>query len=197
MSKLYMRDQLGNFREVAPPAQVPQNEATFATPVNSKQPGPLLSYYNDLASGQLPPENMRIENLEFRVRIDPAGEVQSSTEAVQIISQFNFALRRIAGFAMNPAGLGNAGGLISFNVFEQGRNFSVFKKPISFGSVISTSGAGNLAEWDGVYVCVPGTQLVVTWSVDTQRWASLVGATREVGVQLIGDYVICRGNSGF
>lgn len=202
MSKMYMKDQLGNFRElapgnVAPSSHVAQQDATFAVPVQRDQPGPLRAYYNDLASGMLPPENMRIENLEYRVRIDPAGEIQQSTQAVQIISQYNFALRRIAGFAMNPSGLGNAGGLISFNVQEQGRSFFVFKKPISFGSVIATSGAGNLAEWDGTYVCVPGTQLEVTWTIDTPRWAALVGATREVGVQLIGDYVICRGTSGF
>lgn len=196
MAQTYMRDRLGNFHEVAPVQNSPQPaSAPCANPVPADQAGPLRAYYNDLASGKLPPENMRIENLEFRVRIDPAGTVQQATAAVQIISQYNFALRRIAGFAMNAPGLGNASALIGFNVFEEGRNFSVFKKPISFASIMATSGAGNLAEWDGVYVCVPGTQLVATWTVDTQRWATLVGATREVGVQLIGDYVICRGVS--
>jgi len=56
---------------------------------------------------------------------------------------------------------------------------------------MSTSGAGNLAEWDGVYITVPGTQIEVAWVVDT-RWAALVGATREFGVQLMGDLVACR-----
>lgn len=191
MGQLYMRDDLGNFREVAPPAQ--SAPATFARPVPADQIGPLRAYYGDLASGRIPPENMRIENLEYRVRIDPTGAVQQSTAAVQVISQYNFALRRVTGFALNPQGLGSAPGLIGFNIREEGRNFTVFKKPVSMASILATSGAGNLAEWDGVYICVPGTQIVVDWTIDTQRWPILVGATREVGVQLIGDYVICRG----
>ena len=93
---------------------------------------------------------------------------------------------------MNPSALGNAPGLINFNCEEQGRSFTVFKTPVSFASVISVSGAGNLSEFDGVYICVPGTQFQVNWTVDTQRWGALVGASREVGIQLIGDLVSCR-----
>jgi hypothetical protein len=48
-----------------------------------------------------------------------------------------------------------------------------------------------VAAWDGVYITVPGTDLAVAWSVDTQRWPALVGATKEFGVQLLGDYVAC------
>lgn len=154
--------------------------------------GPVLGYYSDLASGYVYPERARIENIQFRVRIDPAGDITFSTAAVQIVSNYNFVIRRIAGFAMNPGALGNAPALINFNLFEQGRSFSVFKTGISFASIISTSGAGNLSEFDGVYITVPGTQLEVQWQVDTARWAALVGASREVGVQLIGDLVSCR-----
>jgi hypothetical protein len=61
-------------------------------------------------------------------------------------------------------------------------------------SLLSRSGSGNIAEWDGVYITVPGTDIAVQWSVDTQRWPVLVGATKELGVQLLGDYVVCRGS---
>lgn len=189
MSQFYVRDNLGNFRAL--PAQNTPSPQSVPVASVSPQVGPLRAYYDDLASGKIPPENMRIESLEYRVRIDPAGAIQFSTAAVQIISQYNFALRRVAGFALNPAGLGSAPALIGFNIKEEGRNFTVFKRPISMASILATSGAGNLAEWDGVYICVPGTQVLVDWSVDTQRWPILVGATIEVGVQLIGDYVVC------
>jgi hypothetical protein len=156
-------------------------------------PGALQQYYSDLASGAIPPENMRIEDLQFRCRIDPAGNVTFQTEKVTLISRFNFAFRRVTGFVMNPNFAGAAPSLVSFNIKEQGRDFSVFKKAVSMQSILTLVGAGNPAEWDGVYITVPGTDLAVEWSVDTQRWAALVGTTQEFGVQLLGDYVVCRG----
>jgi hypothetical protein len=158
--------------------------------------GPLLGYYSDLASGYLFPEKARIENLQFRVRIDPAGAITYQTPPVQIVSNYNFVIRRIVGFAMNPGSLGNAPALIDFNLVEQGRSFSVFKRNVSFASMIGTSGAGNICEWDGAYICVPGTSFDVTWAVDTGRWGSLVGSSREVGIQIIGDLVSAAGGEG-
>ena len=157
-------------------------------------PGPLLQYYSDLSSGMLPPEDMRIEDLSFRVRIAPDGSIQFESPAVTVLSRYNFAFRRVAGWAMDPDLMGAAAALVSFQVVEQGRDFRIVKKPIPTQSLLSRSGSGNLAEWDGVYICVRGTDLAVEWTVDTQRWAGLVGATKELGVQLLGDYVVCRGN---
>ncbi len=157
-------------------------------------PGPLLQYYSDLSSGMLPPEDMRIEDLQFRVRIDPAGQIQFESPPVTLISRYNFAFRRVTGFIMDPDLAGAAPMLVNFQIKEDGRNFNVFKRGVSMQSLLSRSGSGNIAEWDGVYITVPGTDLRVEWTVDTARWAGLVGATREMGVQLLGDYVVCRGN---
>jgi hypothetical protein len=157
-------------------------------------PGALIQYYSDLSSGLLPPEDMRVEDLQFRVRIDPAGNITFESPAVTLISRYNFAFRRVSGFIMDPDLSGAAPMLVNFQIQEQGRDFSVFKRPVSMQSLLSRSGSGNLAEWDGVYITVPGTDLAVSWTVDTARWAALVGATKEMGVQLLGDYVVCRGN---
>lgn len=154
--------------------------------------GPMLGYYSDLASGYLRPDNARIESLQFRARIDPAGTITFSTPAVQIVSDYSFVLRRIVGFALGGLDvLGNAPALIDFNFVEQGRSFSVFKRNVSFAALIE-----NPMEWDGCYVCVPGTAFDVTWAVDTTRWASLVGTSREVGVQLLGDLVSVKAPGG-
>lgn len=157
-------------------------------------PGALAQYYSDLSSGLLPPDNMRLEDLSFRVRIDPTGEIQFESPAVTVLSRYNFAFRRASGWGLDPDLQGAAPSLVSFQIQEQGRDFRVFKKPVPMQSLLSRSGSGNTVEWDGVYICVPGTDLEVIWTVDTRRWASLVGATKEMGVQLIGDYVTCRGN---
>ncbi len=157
-------------------------------------PGALASYYGDLSSGLIVPENMRIEDLTFRVIINPLGQIVAETQKITLISRYNFVFRRAIGWIMDPDLAGPAPSLVSFNVQEQGRNFDVFKRPVPMQSLVSRSGAGNLAEWDGVYITVPGTDLAVNWTVDSQRWPGLVGATKEFGVQLIGDYVVCRGN---
>ena len=156
-------------------------------------PGALIQYYSDLSSGMLPPEDMRIEDLQFRVRINPDGTIAAQSNPVTLLSRYNFAFRRVSGFIMDPDLAGAAPMLVNFQVQEQGRDFTVFKRPVAMQSLLSRSGSGNIAEWDGVYITVPGTDLAVEWTIDTQRWAALVGATKEMGVQLLGDYVVCRG----
>ena len=157
-------------------------------------PGALIQYYSDLSSGMLPPEDMRIEDLQFRVIIDPTGQITFESRPVTLISRYNFAFRRVSGFILDPDLAGAAPSLVDFQIREQGRNFQVFKRPVAMQSLLSRSGSGNIAEWDGVYITVPGTDLTVEWTVDTARWPVLVGATKEMGVQLLGDYVVCRGN---
>ena len=126
-------------------------------PKNAVQvpPGALLQYYSDLSSGAIAPEDMRIEDLQFKVTINPLGQTTFESQAVTLISRYNFAFRRLVGFAMDADLLGPAAALVSFNVKEQGRDFSVFKRPVSMAALIS--GGGILFhEWDGVYITVPG-----------------------------------------
>jgi len=111
-------------------------------------PGALVQYYADLASGIVAPEDMRIESLEYRVTIDPLGNIVEATEPTQIVARYNFALRAITGFIMDPDLAGAAPNLVSFNVLDQGRNFEVFKRPVNMQSLISRSGSGNIAQWD-------------------------------------------------
>jgi len=154
-------------------------------------PGSLVQYYSDLSSGMLPPENMRVENLQYRVRIDPTGLVTFNTGDIQIVSMYNFAIRRVYASMMQPLLAGAAPALVNFNLREQGRNFDVFKTPASLACGVNNNGP-NLFEWDGVYICVPGTQLAVNFTIDRPRWQSLVAAQKEFIVQVVGDYVICR-----
>jgi len=154
-------------------------------------PGRTVRYYNDLASGLLAPEDMRIEDLTYRVQIDPQGNIVFETDAIQIVSHYQFAFRRMVGWSMLPELVGAAPALVGLNVREQGRNFDVFKRPVNLQSLLSRQGDAYTHLWEGIYETVPGTQLEVSWTVDTARWAALVGASREFGVQLIGDYVAC------
>lgn len=150
-------------------------------------PGALLTYYADLASGAVRPEDIRIEDLTFQAIIDPSGQVIQQTPAYNVVSTYTLALRRVYGQIVNPIMAGAAAGLIRFNLREQGRSFDVWKQPVSFAT---TLGSGGLSH-DGVYMCVPGTQLEAVWTVDTTLWAALVGATRIVSITASGDYIRC------
>lgn len=152
-------------------------------------PGALVQYYSDLASGVIVPEDMRLEDLQFRVQIDPLGNILFQTDPIMLVSRYNFAFRRIMGFMMDPDLAGASPALVNFQVKESGRNFDIFKRPVSIASLLGT--AKNVAEWDGVYISVPGTEFEVNWTVDTARWPALVGASKEFGIQLLGDYVAC------
>jgi hypothetical protein len=154
-------------------------------------PGALAQYYGDLASGVVVPEDMRLEDLQFTVQISPTGNIVFSTDPIMLVSRYNFAFRRMVAWAQDPDLVGAAPSLVSFNIREQGRNFNVFKRPVNVQSLLSRTGSGNIHEWDGVYITVPGTELDVAWTVDTARWVALVNAAKEFGVQLLGDYVAC------
>lgn len=171
------------------PPNVPQSGMPMPMGSQPVPPGALVQYYGDLASGAIAPEDMRIEDLQYRVQIDPAGNITFESDKISLVSRYNFAFRRIVGFTMDPELAGMAPYLVGVQVREEGRNFEIFKRPINMASLLRNS--EGVAAWDGVYITVPGTDLSVVWSVDTQRWASLVGATREFGVQLMGDYVAC------
>ncbi len=175
--------------EMGVPGQVPQADMSVRDG-QRVPPGALVQYYSDLASGVIVPEDMRIENIEFRVQIDPSGNIVAQTPSMMLVSRYNFVLRRIMGFMMDPQVAGAAPSLLNVNLKEDGRNFTVFKKPMSMASLIQM-GSNSDAAWDGVYITVPGTQLEAQWFVDAARWAALVGTTKEIGIQVLGDYVAC------
>ncbi|MGL4255625.1 MAG: hypothetical protein ACRCSL_04770 [Microbacterium sp.] len=153
-------------------------------------PGEILTYYGDLASGAIRPEDVRIDALTFRAIIDRNGNVTFQSPKITVISRYNFAIRRIFGAVLDAPNAGFAAGLIRFNVQEQGRSFFVFKNPVTLSGV-TNGGSAVPYEWDGVYICVPGTDLEVTWSVDAALWQTLVGAPRVVEIVLTGDYIAC------
>jgi len=171
------------FRQLSPEQQV----AVLGK--QSISPGALVQYYNDIASGVIAPEDMRIEDLQFRVQIDPAGNIVDQTNSITLVSRYMFVFRRVMGFVLDPDFAGAAPALVNFQVRENGRNFEIFKRPVTMASMLSRT--DNITEWDGIYTTVPGTDIEVLWSVDTARWPGLVGATKEFGVQLLGDYVAC------
>lgn len=153
-------------------------------------PGPVLSYYADLASGAVRPEDIRIEDITFEAIIDSTGLVVSQTSTVQVISTYTFVIRKLYAQCADSLLAGSAPGLIKFNLQEEGRAFTVFKQPVSFAAA-----RNNPIVHDGCYLCIPGTQLASIWSVNTTLWAALVGATRIVSIVVSGDYIRCGPSS--
>lgn len=153
-------------------------------------PGQILTYYGDIASGAVRPEDVRIEALTYRVIIARDGSIQFQSPKITIISRYNFAIRAVYGAILDPLNAGFAAGLIRFNLREQGRSFDVFKNPVTLSGV-TNGGSAVPYEWDGVYITVPGTDLETSWSVDAALWQTLVGAPRIAEIVVTGDYIAC------
>jgi len=149
--------------------------------------GETLRYYGDIASGAIRPEDVRIEALTYRVIVNAAGSVAFSTPKVSVIARYSLAIRRIYGGVLNPNMAGATSGLVKFNVMEQGRNFNVFKVPVS----LSVIGASQPFLWDGIYITIPGTDLEVPWVVDQVLFVSLVGQSKIAEIVITGDYIAC------
>lgn len=153
-------------------------------------PGAILTYYGDIASGAIRPEDVRIEALTYRLIVNPVGQSAFETPKIAIISRYSLAIRRVYGAVANPEFAGIAPALIRFQLREQGREFNVFKNPVTL-SVISPAGASIPFTWDGVYITVPGTDLETAWTIDAALWNALVGATKFAEIVVTGDYIAC------
>jgi len=153
-------------------------------------PGAILTYYGDIASGAIRPEDVRFDAITYRLIVDQTGTQVFASDKTTVIARYNFAIRRIYGSVLNPEFAGPAAGLIKFNVLEQGRNFNIFKRPLTL-SAITPGGSTEPYVWDGVYICVPGTDLEVSWTIDSALFATLVGATKFAEVVVVGDYIAC------
>lgn len=155
-------------------------------------PGELLTYYGDLASGAIRPEDVRIETLTFEATISPAGVVIQQNPpngTIQIVSRYNWALESVRASIMLPELAGAAPGLIRFNMREQGRNFDVFKAPVDFGTLVD--GTQEPMKWRGTYICIPGTQFECAWFINNTLWPVLVGTSKQVRITITGSYVAC------
>lgn len=153
-------------------------------------PGEILTYYGDIASGAIRPEDVRIEALTFSANIDRNGNLAASTPKVTVIARYNLAIRAIYAAVLNPEFAGAAPGLVKFNLLEQGRNFNIFKVPVTLAAI--TGGGSSVPyQWDGVYITVPGTDLEVSWTIDQALFATLVGMPKICQVVISGDYIAC------
>jgi hypothetical protein len=152
--------------------------------------GDVLRYYGDIASGAIRPEDVRFEALTYRAIVDPTGNVVFNTPKYTVIARYNLAIRRIYGAVLNPAFAGPAAGFIRFNMQEQGRSFWIFKSPVTL-STVTPGGSTQPYQWDGVYITIPGTDLDVSWTVDTTLFTALVGATKIAEIVVSGDYIAC------
>lgn len=153
-------------------------------------PGAILTYYADIASGAIRPEDVRFDALTFDLVVDATGTQVFASDKVTVIARYNFAIRRMYGAVLNPEFAGPAAGFIRFNVLEQARNFNIFKRPLTLAA-ITPGGSTEPYVWDGVYITVPGTDLEVSWSIDSALFATLVGATKRAQVVIVGDYIAC------
>ena len=145
--QMRLRAQMRAAQQQAMAAQAALAAGTPMPGDGSVPPGALVQYYGDLSSGVLAPEDMRMESLQYRVQIAPDGSTNSESQSVQLVSRYNFAIRRVIGFSMDPFFAGAAPALVDFNIQEDGRNFTVFKTDMSMASIAKTCCMAWASPW--------------------------------------------------
>lgn len=151
--------------------------------------GPIAEYLRDIT--KLPPEVTRPEQFNFQNRIlngaiDTAGGFPTPTQRVD--PEYVFALRRIKGFVSDPNQNIDLVHLVEFNVADQGRaRGTIFDDDINLAVLVQTV---HDMVWDSFYAFVPGSDMVVDWSIDLTGFPDIGDVT--VGVSLTGDLVRVR-----
>ena len=117
-------------------------------------PGEILTYFGDIASGAIRPEDVRIEALTYRAVVNAAGQVVQESPTVKIISRYNFAIRAVYAAILDPTNAGWAAGLVRF----RGRG-PIPQRLLRADCVASPSRAGH---WR--------TFVAVTCETDRRSW---------------------------
>jgi len=149
--------------------------------------GPIMEYLRDIT--KLPPEVTRPEQFNFQNRIiNGAIAAGFPTPSARVDPEYVFALRRIKGFVSDPNQNTDLVHLVEFNVADQGRaRGTIFDDNINLAVLVQTV---HDMVWDSFYAFVPGSDMIVDWTVDLAGFPAIGDVT--VGVSLTGDLVRVR-----
>jgi hypothetical protein len=147
--------------------------------------GPIMEYLKDAT--KLPPEVVRPEQLLFELQVDatPASIFETASQRVE--PEYIFVLRRLKGYVSVPQTNDAFIHGITFNIRDQGRaRGGIFNNAINM-AVLANSQHDMV--WDTFYAFVPGSDVIVEWTIDAAR----VGANALItGVSITGDLVRVR-----
>lgn len=154
--------------------------------------GPIAEYLRDIT--KLPPEVTRIEQLNFR-RTVAARAVTFTSPSTRVDPEYVFALRRVLGAVSFTAANADAidNHRMEFNVRDQGRaRGGVFNDPINMAILAGNGGPSGGLCWDSFYAFVPGSDVIVDWTILGALADFKADGNITYFVSLLGDLVRVR-----
>lgn len=150
--------------------------------------GPVSSYLID--AGLISPEEAQIEAVTFSAIVSPAGQFTFTSPSARMTPGYAFLFNRMLGTVSNPQQDPGVLDLVGFNVLNEGRNKSVFKRPIPMALIICPTGPAHLLEWNSHFRFFDSADISVDWSIDATRYvAAAPVAEKRFYATLIGELV--------
>lgn len=155
--------------------------------------GPVERYLQD--GYNLPPEVVRIEHLEFRIRIED-GKVTFQDAPKSIDPEFTFILRRIKGWAASNDEQTLQTPLphkVTVNLADNGRaRQGLFEDPIRLSTLCQVDGSpAHDMVWDAFYRYQVSATVKAVWDFDVDAFDD-TGVDVEFGIAVTGDLVRTR-----
>jgi len=150
--------------------------------------GPVSSYLID--AGLISPEEAQIEAVTYQAIVDTTGQIIFQSPSARMTPGFAFLMNRMLGSISNPQQDPSVIDLVSFNVVNEGRSKSIFKRPIPMNLLVCPTGPAHLVEWNSHFRFFDSADITVDWSVDTAKYAAYLPADQKrFYVTLIGELV--------
>jgi hypothetical protein len=156
--------------------------------------GPVSSYLKD--AGLISPDEGQIEAIEFNVVIkggDAAaggGSIVSQSPSVRVSPGYCFLFQQLYGAISDPETSPKVNHLVSFNVINEGRQKTVFRRPIPMHVLSCPSGPAHSIEWRSIFRFFESADVNVEWFINTAAYAAAeVEEDKTFTVLLIGDIV--------
>src|SRR3990172_1276250 len=150
--------------------------------------GPVSSYLKD--AGLISPDEGQIEAIEFHVDILADGSIDFESPSVRVSPGFAFLFHNLIGAVSHPTFETSAvNHLVSAQVFNEGRQKPVFRRPIPMHLLVAPGPAQNI-EWKSIFRFFESADISVEWVIDTAAYAAVeLEEEKTFTVLLIGELV--------
>jgi hypothetical protein len=152
--------------------------------------GPVSSYLID--AGLISPNEAQIEAIEFHVDVDTDGTILDQSESVRVQPGYTFLMSALYGAASWGATQDtdiDKLHLVSFNVLNEGRNKSVFRRPIPMNTLVCPGGPAHELEFRSIFRFFESADISVDWFVDPAYGTPAADEPKRFTALLIGDII--------
>lgn len=148
--------------------------------------GIVRAYIEDLRDN-IRYEDSNVDAIMFFVDIPGTGVIAAQPPTVRVHPEFLFGMRKLYGFAQDPATNPENIAAVTFQIRELGRGIDVFTTSQNLALLVAGGSSDWPFEWDTPWTFRDGAEIQVTFAVDPNLWTP--GEAKRVGISILGDKV--------